>query len=71
MSGLALYLKSTGNYVQGSDISNFGTKAKLEKKGIKVFSFHSKKNINDIDVVVYNFAIKLDNEELKEAKKRV
>lgn len=70
MSGLALYLKSTGNYVQGSDISNFATKAKLEGKGIKVFSFHSKKNINDIDVVVYNFAIKLDNEELKEAKKK-
>ncbi len=65
-----MYLKTIGNYVQGSDISNSNPKEKLEQNGIKVFSVHDKKNIGDVDVVVYNFAIKSNNEELIEAKKR-
>ncbi len=70
MSALAVYLKNKGNYVQGSDLSNCDMKQKLKKNGIPVFNGHNKKNIRDINVVVYNFAIRSNNEELVEAKKR-
>ncbi len=70
MSALAVYLKNKGNYVQGSDLSNYVMKQKLEKNGIVVFDGHNKKNVGNVDVVVYNFAIKSNNEELIEAKKK-
>lgn len=70
MSALAVYLKEKGNYVQGSDISNLEMQKKLTEHNIKVFNCHKKENLNDCDVVVYNYAIDQDNEELKTAKKR-
>ncbi len=70
MSALAFYLKKRGCYVQGSDIVNNEIKEELELNGIKVFDCHNKKNIGKVDVVVYNFAIKQNNEELLEAKKK-
>lgn len=70
MSALAVCLKQIGCYVQGSDISNNTIKKDLELCGIKVFNKHNKNNIGGVDVVVYNSAIKQNNEELLEAKKK-
>ena len=70
MSALAFYMQTLGNNVQGSDIAEGQIKEKLQKNGIKVFNKHKKENLKDVDVVVYNFAIKESNEELCEAKKR-
>ena len=70
MSALAIYLKKQGYYVQGSDISENNLKSKLQKMDIPVFKNHKKENVTNIDVVVYNFAIKKTNEEYIEAKKQ-
>ncbi len=69
MSALALYLKSEGNYVQGSDISNSKIAEKLIQQGIVVFNQHQKENINKGFEIVYSYAISNDNVELIEAKK--
>ena len=70
MSALALYLKSQGHNVQGSDIAKNDISNFLESNGIKVFFKHSKQNLGDCDVVVYNYAIKQNNPEYIESKKR-
>lgn len=70
MSGLAVYLKSLGHFVQGSDNSNYEMQQKLKSLNIKVFNGHNKNNIGKADVIVYNFAISQNNPELKEAKRK-
>ena len=69
MSALALYLAKKGYYVQGSDSQQSKTIKNLKKAGIKVFLGHRKENVLEANVVVYNYAIKDDNEELKFARK--
>ncbi len=69
MSALAFYLKKCGHFVQGSDITKSQTTKNLEKCGVKVFYSHKKENIKNVDVVVFNYAIKQDNEELIFARK--
>ena len=70
MSALAVYLKNRGNIVQGSDIQLNTISKKLEDRGIRVFHGHHYQNVIDSDVVVYNFAIDDDNEELAYAQKQ-
>lgn len=71
MSGIADILVSMGYKVSGSDRVSSSITDKLEKQGIKVYVPQQASNITDgIDFIVYTAAIKEDNEEMIEAKKR-
>tara|TARA_Y100000992_G_scaffold302674_1_gene278212 strand:+ start:3582 stop:4976 length:1395 start_codon:yes stop_codon:yes gene_type:complete len=70
MSGLSLIMKGKGFKVQGSDISNNKNIEKLKKENIKIYLGHSKKNLNNATIVVISSAIKKNNPELVEAKKK-
>ncbi len=70
MSGLALIMKGKGFKVQGSDIVNNKNIERLRKEKIKVFIEHKKQNIEKGTIVVISSAIKKNNPELLEAKKK-
>ena len=70
MSGLSLIMKGKGFKVQGSDISNNKNIERLKKEKIKIFLGHSKKNLKDVTIVVISSAIKNNNSELIEAKRK-
>ena len=71
MSGLALIMKGKGFKVQGSDISNNKNIERLRKEKIKVFIGHKKQNLKKATIVVVSSAIKKNNPELLEAKKKI
>ena len=58
MSGLALIMKGMGFKVQGSDISKNKNIDRLKKNKIKIFTGHSKKNIDRATILVISSAIK-------------
>ena len=70
MSGLALIMKSKGFNVQGSDVLIGKNIERLKKDKIKVNIKHTKKNIKSATIVVISSAIKKNNPELIEAKKK-
>ncbi len=70
MSGLALIMKGKGFKVQGSDISNNKNIERLRKEKIKVFIRHQKQNIDKATIIVVSSAIKKNNPELNEAKRK-
>jgi len=70
MSGLALIMKRMGFNVQGSDILVNKTIERLKKDKIKVNIKHTKKNIMNATIVVISSAIKKNNPELIEARKK-
>ena len=70
MSGLSLIMKGKGFKVQGSDITNNKNIERLKKEKIKILIGHKKQNINQATIVVISSAIKKDNPELIEAKKK-
>tara|TARA_B100000902_G_C27249887_1_gene884681 strand:+ start:11 stop:1405 length:1395 start_codon:yes stop_codon:yes gene_type:complete len=70
MSGLALIMKGKGFNVQGSDISNNRNIERLKLEKIKIFLGHSKKNLKEATIVVNSSAIKNNNPELIEAKRK-
>ena len=70
MSGLSLIMKGKGFKVQGSDISNNKNIERLRKEKIKIFLGHSKNNLKKATIVVISSAIKKNNPELVEAKKK-
>ena len=70
MSGLSLIMKSQGFKVQGSDISNNKNIERLRKEKIKIFLKHSKQNLKNATILVVSSAIKKNNPELIEAKKK-
>ena len=70
MSGLALIMKGLGFKIQGSDKSINKNIERLKKNNIKVFSGHSSSNIKKATILVISSAIKNNNLELKEAKKK-
>ncbi len=71
MSGIADILKSWGYKVSGSDRVESDIVEKLRNNGIKVYVPQTGRNIGDnVDFVVYTAAIKDDNPEMIEAKKR-
>ena len=70
MSGLALIMKSMGFNVQGSDVLIGKNIERLKKDKIKVNIKHNKKNIKSATIVVISSAIKKNNQELIEAKKK-
>lgn len=71
MSGIANILLSMGFKLSGSDIGKSSTTDRLSNEGVKISIGQSADNINDdIALVAYTAAIKEDNPELMEAKKR-
>jgi UDP-N-acetylmuramate--alanine ligase len=70
MSGLSLVMKGMGFNVQGSDIRNSKNIDRLKKNKIKVLIEHKKKNIKKATILVVSSAIKKNNLELIEAKKK-
>ena len=70
MSGLSLIMKGKGFKVQGSDISSNKNIERLKKEKIKISIGHKKQNINKATIVVISSAIKKNNPELIEAKKK-
>ncbi len=70
MSGLSLIMTSKGFKIQGSDISNNKNIDQLKKEKIKIYIGHKKQNINKATILVISSAIKKNNPELIEAKKR-
>ncbi len=70
MSGLAQVMKTMGFKIQGSDQNKNKSTSSCSKVGIKVFIGHARKNIKNATIVVKSSAIKDNNEEIKQAKKR-
>ena len=70
MNGLAIIMKGLGFKVQGSDLFSNKNTDNLKKKKIKVFFGHNKRNIKNSTILVISSAIKKNNPEYIEAKKR-
>ena len=70
MSGIAEILHNLGYHVQGSDISDNSNVARLRKRGIAITVGHNPANLAQAQIVVVSSAVKDDNPELIEAKKR-
>jgi len=70
MSGLSLIMKGKGFKVQGSDIASNKIIERLKKEKIKIFIGHKKQHIKNATIVVISSAIKKNNSELIEAKKK-
>ena len=70
MSGLALIMNELGFKIQGSDIANNKNIERLKKNKINVLIGHKKQNIKQSTIIVISSAIKKNNPELIDAKKR-
>ena len=70
MNGLAIIMKGLGFKVQGSDLFSNKNTDNLKKKQIKVFFGHNKRNIKNSTILVISSAIKKNNPEYIEAKKK-
>ena len=70
MSGLSLIMKGKKFKVQGSDITLNKNIERLKKEKIKIFIGHKKQHIKNATIVVVSSAIKKNNPELLEAKRK-
>ena len=70
MSGLSLIMKGKGFKVQGSDIASNKNIERLKKEKTKIFIGHKKQHIKNATIVVISSAIKKNNSELIEEKKK-
>ena len=70
MSGLSLIMKGKEFKVQGSDIALNKNIERLKKEKIKIFIGHKKNQIRNATIVVISSAIKKNNPELLEAKRK-
>ncbi len=70
MSGLAQVMNTMGFKIQGSDQNKNKNTYNCSKAGIKIYIGHAKKNIKRATIIVKSSAIKDNNIEIKEAKKR-
>ncbi len=70
MSGLAQIMKIMGFKVQGSDKIVNKNIENCKQLGIKFFLGQKKKNIKDATILVKSSAIKSNNQEIKEAKRK-
>ncbi len=70
MSGIAQILLEMGYEVSGSDLRENRNIELLKEKGAKVFIGHAPENIGKAQVVVYSSAVKEENPELIEARRR-
>ena len=70
MSGLSLIMKGKGFRVQGSDLSFNKNIERLKREKIKIFIDQKKQNLKDVTIVVTSSAIKKNNPEIVEAKRK-
>ncbi len=70
MSGLSLIMKGKGFKVQGSDIVSNKNIERLKKEKIKIFIGQKKQNLKNATIVVISSAIKKNNPEIIEAKRK-
>ena len=70
MSGLSLIMKGKGFKVQGSDSNLNKNVDRLKKEKIKVFIGQKKQNLKNATIVVISSAIKKNNPEMIEAKRK-
>ncbi len=70
MSGLALIMKDLGFNVKGSDQQNSKNIERLKKNKINIHIGHKKKNLSNATILVISSAIKKNNSEFLEAKKK-
>ncbi len=70
MSGLAQIMNNMKFSVQGSDLNKNKNTERLIKSKIKVYFGHHKKNLKNATMIVISSAVKKNNKELVEAKKR-
>ena len=70
MSGLSLIMNRMGFNVQGSDISLNKNIDRLKKNKIKISIKHSRKNVEKATILVISSAIKKNNPELIEARRK-
>ena len=70
MSGLALIMVRLGFKVQGSDKSSNKNIERLKKSHIKFYLGHASSNIKKATILVISSAIKNNNIEIKQAKKK-
>jgi UDP-N-acetylmuramate--alanine ligase len=70
MSGIAEVLANLGFRVSGSDLKKSEVTAHLEELGVEVNEGHAAENVGDAHVVVRSTAVRDDNPEIVEARKR-
>ncbi len=70
MSGIAEVLANLGFRVSGSDQKKSDVTARLEKLGVEVNEGHAAENVGDAHVVVRSTAVRDDNPEITEARRR-
>ena len=70
MSGLSLIMKGKGFNVQGTDTVLNKNIERLKKEKIKITIGHKKQNIKNATILVISSAIKSNNPELMQAKKK-
>jgi UDP-N-acetylmuramate--alanine ligase len=70
LSALARFLKQNGYDISGSDMKASPITKQLQSEGIEVNIPQSEENITDQSIVIYSAAVKKDNIELLEAKKK-
>ena len=70
MSGLSLIMKGKGFRVQGSDLFLNKNTERLKKNKIKIFIGQKKQNLKNATIVVISSAIKKNNPEMIEAKRK-
>ena len=70
MSGLSLIMKGKGFRVQGSDLNFNKNVERLKKEKIKIFIGQKKQNLKNATIVVISSAIKKNNPEIIEAKRK-
>ena len=68
MSGMAELLASSGYIITGSDLESNDRVEFLSSINIDINIGHSKKNIDNTDLVVFSSAVDMDNIEIEEAK---
>ncbi|HJU53100.1 MAG TPA: UDP-N-acetylmuramate--L-alanine ligase [Pyrinomonadaceae bacterium] len=70
MSGIAEVLVNSGFHVSGSDLKSSEVTKRLESLGVEFKEGHVAENVGDADVVVRSTAVREDNPEIVEAKRR-
>ena len=70
MSGLSLIMQRKGFKVQGSDLTLNKNIERLKKEKIKIFIGQKKQNLSNATIIVISSAIKKNNPEMIEAKRK-
>src|SRR6187401_2975779 len=70
MSGIAEVLVNLGYRVSGSDLASGMVTRRLKRLGAKIRKGHKAEHVTAADVVVVSSAVKPDNPEIVEARRR-